>query len=121
MKQSTIDLIVKVFQEFPTAKQNDRLLMWEVWMIEIDYQGFPGSYAEAINYDIFSARTSPETIRRCRQKLQEEARKHLKGNCTSPKWLKVFEKVNPLDVLPSKEVEQYRLNKQVQMELDLRQ
>ncbi len=61
------DLIKKLLIENPELRDSDKKLMWKVWQIE-------GIVSDgSIAYDSFIERktTSPESIRRCRQKIQE--------------------------------------------------
>ena len=59
------DQVKEILTETPETRDNDKLLMWTVWR----WNGQVGS--EIMRIGQFMAATSPESIRRCRQKIQE--------------------------------------------------
>lgn len=59
------DLIKKLLEEDEKMRDDDRLLMWEVWKLE-------GKSMYYITMENFMTATSTETIRRTRQKVQQD-------------------------------------------------
>lgn len=59
------DLVKMLLEKYPKLRGNDRLLIWNVW----GYKGY--LTGTSINKESFMKATSPESIRRCRQKIQE--------------------------------------------------
>jgi len=66
MKVKTYDLIKELLEDHPETRSSDKKLQWKVWT-ELGY--IEDGYA--LQYEDFLRATSPETIRRCRQKIQE--------------------------------------------------
>lgn len=93
------------------ARNNDKVLMWLVWR----EQGLAGdNIAESL---FINEALSPETIRRSRQKVQEIARNYLRDEHCRQNLFKNIEEA--YSVLPDKEVNNFRLDKQVKIELNL--
>lgn len=68
MKVNTIDMrskILGVIREIPAAANNDKLLIAKIWYLE-------GWNKQKDVYENLKSVSSPETIRRTRQKLVEE-------------------------------------------------
>lgn len=62
------DKVKLLLQLFPDLRDSDRKLIWTVWE---DEMGFTPGALGSMNYHCFMEATSPESIRRCRQKIQE--------------------------------------------------
>jgi hypothetical protein len=62
----TYDLIKETLEDCPETRNSDKKLQWKIWT-RLGYveEGY------ALQYEDFLRATSPETIRRCRQKIQE--------------------------------------------------
>jgi hypothetical protein len=60
------DKVKLILEEEPATRENDRLLIWRVW----ERQGLANSNYIPRQCFLFKA-TSPETVRRVRQKIQE--------------------------------------------------
>lgn len=70
MKVNTMDMrrkVLKCVAAYPKAAEDDKLLISLIWMSEGWATGLP-------LYDNLKRVSSPETIRRTRQKLQQEGR-----------------------------------------------
>lgn len=61
------DKVARVLDQKPETRDNDKLLMLYVWQIE-------GFYLSDKQIEQFKNASSPESIRRMRQKLQEEGK-----------------------------------------------
>jgi hypothetical protein len=61
----TKDKVARVLDQKPEARDNDKLLMLYVWQIE-------GLHLSERQIEKFKNASSPESIRRMRQKFQEE-------------------------------------------------
>jgi hypothetical protein len=59
------DKVARILDQKPEARDNDKLLMLQVWEIE-------GFYLSDKQREAFMRISSPESIRRMRQKFQEE-------------------------------------------------
>ena len=72
MKFKLYDLIKNLLTDYPELRDSDKKLIWEVWS-KLDFiNDDDGSYdGELITYQNFVDAPSTETIRRCRQKIQE--------------------------------------------------
>jgi len=80
------DLVKNLLTDYPELRDDDRKLHWRVW----EKLGFVNSYNNdvfdngyMITEDSYLEATSTETIRRCRQKIQE-----LHPDLQSSKWMK---------------------------------
>ena len=64
------DLEKKLLTDFADYRNNDRALIWAVWRAEgyVTREGF----TDQLSRTNFMVATSPESICRCRRKLQEE-------------------------------------------------
>lgn len=63
------DIVEETLKEFPEARNNDLLLCLMVWQKKQQIKCF-------IPFDKLNEMLSPETLRRCRQKLQNEEGKY---------------------------------------------
>lgn len=75
MQIRTIDKVLKALNEDARTRDNDNLLIALIWYAEISRQGeSPDNYPSIDFLKSFSLGkfTSAESIRRCRQKLQED-------------------------------------------------
>lgn len=61
------DLVKKLMVESSLYRNSDRHLMWKVWRLE----GAVGEYNNTLTLEGFLKGSPPESIRRCRQKIQE--------------------------------------------------
>lgn len=65
------EMIKDLMTRYPKLRDSDRLLMWNIWgkrgSLQSDLFG-----SSAITKEAFMLAVSPESIRRCRQKLQEK-------------------------------------------------
>lgn len=66
MKTKTYDLIKKLLTNDPELRDSDKKLIWEVW----DQLNLTDSFVYISRLNFMKA-PSTETIRRCRQKIQE--------------------------------------------------
>ena len=68
----TYDLIKELLTDYPELRDSDKKLMWRVWN-ELGFILRDGRewIPDFINKDDFMKAPSTETIRRCRQKIQE--------------------------------------------------
>ena len=70
MKTKTYDLVFDLLTRYPPLRDSDKQLIWNVWgkrgylVIE--------NGTTLIHKESFLVATSPESIRRCRQKIQEK-------------------------------------------------
>lgn len=64
------DLVKMLLERYPELRGNDKLLIWNVW----GHKGYliNTDTGTGINKDFFMIATSTESIRRCRQKIQEK-------------------------------------------------
>jgi hypothetical protein len=70
MKKNLLyEKIKQLLNDYPDYRNSDRKLIWRIWM----EQGFVYSMRgeDLITYPMFMKATSPETIRRTRQKIQQ--------------------------------------------------
>mgnify|MGYP001615472416 CR=1 FL=1 len=85
------DLIKELLTDYPELRDSDRKLIWTVWSkigllndTKLWENGKLHVYAgTSINYQAFVNSPSTETIRRCRQKIQE-----LHPELQSSKWIR---------------------------------
>lgn len=65
----TYDLVKDLLIKYPAMRDSDRLLIWNVW----GRRGYltVEDNTSIIRKESFMTATSPESIRRCRQKIQE--------------------------------------------------
>jgi hypothetical protein len=82
MKTKIYDLVLDLLKNYLETRSSDKVLIWSVWA----NLGF--TFNNTINYRDFILAPSSETIRRCRQKIQE---------------------IHP-ELKPSKEIQQLRLD-----------
>lgn len=68
----TIDKVLKQLNEDPRTRDNDNLLIAKIWFSEMTSEEIGKSTLEFLTKYSKSEFTSAESIRRCRQKLQEE-------------------------------------------------
>lgn len=61
------DLVLKLLTDKPELRNSDKLLMWEIWK----KQGLINTYDQIKLSDFLYKAHNPESIRRCRQKIQE--------------------------------------------------
>jgi hypothetical protein len=66
--------VFQACQRNEACKQDDRLLIWTVWQSE-----YPALHRQPLTLSVFRKLSCPETIRRARQRLQEN------GLCLPPK------------------------------------
>jgi hypothetical protein len=59
------DKIKSLLEQYPVLRDSDKKLIWAIW----DKEGF--AVNRVMRFDDFMLATSPESIRRCRQKIQE--------------------------------------------------
>lgn len=80
------DLIKNLLEENEELRNSDKRLIWKVWE-ELDLASSYSGYSEVkdayISRSAFMEAPSTETIRRCRQKIQE-----LHSELQSSKWIK---------------------------------
>lgn len=74
-KQRIYDLVKELLTDYPELRDSDKKLIWAVWTelalvrrITSDYTLETGAM---VSYDSFMEAPSTETIRRCRQSIQE--------------------------------------------------
>lgn len=68
-KVKLYDTVLKVLTEKPATRSDDKVLIWEV-LREFGYITFFGG--NSLSYERFMKSPSFESIRRCRQKIQEK-------------------------------------------------
>lgn len=61
------DLVKELLEESVIYRNSDKKLIWKVWRIN----GAVNEGSDILTFDKFMSATSPESIRRCRQKIQE--------------------------------------------------
>lgn len=66
------DKVVQILTDHPVTRNSDKALMWRYWLIEgfITYKG-KDMRDSSIDWWEFAQVTSPESIRRSRQKAQQ--------------------------------------------------
>lgn len=62
------DLVKQLLEGNVIYRNSDKKLIWKVWMIK----GFVNEGSDLLAFEDFMDATSPESIRRCRQKIQEK-------------------------------------------------
>ena len=75
LKLKTYDRVLQILNKDEKARNSDKYLIWEFWVEE----GWATNFSEDgdmasdgyMNQRAFMSATSPESIRRCRQKIQE--------------------------------------------------
>jgi hypothetical protein len=70
--RSNKELVKKILVEMPATRDSDILLMEEVWNRQINSQVSLKKFFVLLKKKIIA---NPETIRRCRQKIQQENKK----------------------------------------------
>lgn len=89
------DVVKELLIQYPETRDNDNLLMLKVWRRQ--YPGLPNSeFSTFANYLVLNKFKSPESIRRSRQKIQEQ-NPHLRGKLREQRK-KEAEKVRTLIV-----------------------
>lgn len=68
----TIDKVLKLLNEDARTRDNDNLLIAKIWFGEMSSEELAGSSLDFIKKFSKGEFTSAESIRRCRQKLQEQ-------------------------------------------------
>lgn len=82
MKRKIYDLVKELLTDYPELRDSDKELIWSVW-IKLGYVKEDDYYQVAlIDKSDFMKAPSTETIRRCRQKIQE-----LHPELQSSKWI----------------------------------
>jgi len=66
----TYDKIKNILENYPDTRNSDKKLIWKFWEIEGSLD-FGDAYGEFIKECEFLKATSPESIRRARQKIQQ--------------------------------------------------
>lgn len=73
MKTKTYDLVKTLLEDNPELRDSDKKLIWAVWedlnLTEKEEFGIMNN--DTIRFDSFMDAPSTETIRRCRQSIQE--------------------------------------------------
>lgn len=68
----TIDKVMKQLNEDPRTRDSDDLLIAKIWFTEVSPDDLSKSVLEFLTMFARGHFTSAESIRRCRQKLQQE-------------------------------------------------
>lgn len=68
----TIDKVLKQLNEDPRTRDSDDLLIAKIWFTEVSPDDLSKSVLEFLTMFSKGHFTSAESIRRCRQKLQQE-------------------------------------------------
>ena len=68
-KQRIYDLVKELLTDYPELRDSDKKLIWKVWF-NLGLVVF-GDQPMFIRFDNFMKAPSTESIRRCRQKIQE--------------------------------------------------
>lgn len=71
--QKVYDLVKQLLEEYPETRDSDKKLIWKIWdsLGHIHEEQIMGQLIPTIDYYHFMDSPSTESIRRCRQKLQE--------------------------------------------------
>lgn len=69
---TTIDKVMKQLNEDARTRDNDDLLIAKIWFTEVSAEDLSKSVLEFLTMFSKGHFTSAESIRRCRQKLQQE-------------------------------------------------
>ena len=81
MTKNTKQLVIDLLSQYPTFRDSDDQLMAWIWKLEMEEMGYPTTNTPTQNFlkmFAFNKFTNSETIRRMRQKVQEE-NKELRG------------------------------------------
>jgi hypothetical protein len=70
-KQKLYDLIKQLLTDYPQMRDSDKVLIWEVWG-RLGFVTRDLYWGSVLTSEKFWDATSPESIRRCRQKIQEK-------------------------------------------------
>ena len=68
-RRKIYDLVKEILTDYPETRDSDKKLIWNVWD-ELDF--IDQSEYNCIHYEDFMNAPSTESIRRCRQKIQEK-------------------------------------------------
>lgn len=85
----TYDRVLKILNEHEKARNSDKFTIWQFWVEEgkaVNGEWRDGYFKDGyMNQSDFTSATSAESIRRCRQKIQET---HPELQATNPEVIK---------------------------------